>query len=180
MQTFLVTLIKGRNRLQTRCRAHKAQSATIAAAKLNLGWVVVDVMAIGPGRGGSKFKTASPRHPFNGQVITPSSIRAIRHITATVFIPDPAEVRRIRNDLAQRQAIRIDARLPPLNLDWEFQHQLRLYSATEYRRSLKPYLAAALAATEATGGMVATMRRHSEALREAKANLYHAEGLHSP
>lgn len=51
MQTFLVTLFKGRNCLKTRCRAHKARSATIEAAKLNPGWVVVDVMAIGPVRG---------------------------------------------------------------------------------------------------------------------------------
>jgi len=138
------------------------------------------VMAIGNRRGGSKFNMASPRQSSTSQVITAPNIRTNPSIKATILIPDPNELQRFRENLDERQAVRIAAKLPLLDVEAEVMQMIHQFAQAECRDRLRPYLAATLATTKATGGMVATLRRHREAQREARLQLFRAEGQVPP
>lgn len=97
-----------------------------------------------------------------------------------MLIPDPNELRRFRENLDERQAVRIAAKLPLLDVEAEAMHMIHRFTQADYRDRLRPYLVAILATVEASRGMVATMRRHRDAHCEAQDALYRAEGLLPP
>lgn len=180
MQAFLVTVVRGKKHRFVRCRAFRTQHATLAAARRNPDWVVLNVSAIGPCSGGVWFRAKTYRHGNSQRSISVKDIRVMPQITAIKLIPKPDVAYQILAELARRNKLRLDACLPPLDVDTEFSRVLHLNAVDDYRCHLAPYLRAALDQTDPTGGMMSTLRRYQLAHHDAQHRLYVAEGLLPP
>jgi hypothetical protein len=180
VQAFLVTVVRGKKRRVVQCRAFKTLQATLAAARRNPGWVVVAVRAIGPCRSGVRFRAAKCRHTNSQRSISLADIRVMPQITNIRLIPEPGMAYQILAELNRRQKLRLDACLPSLDVDFEFNRTIHLNAVDDYRRYLAPYLRAAVDKTDPTGGMMSTLRRYQLAHIDAQQRLYVAEGLLPP
>lgn len=81
---FLVVLIRGQKRRVVTHRARKFQLVVIAAAKRCPGYTVVDSTPIGPGAGGSMFR--SP--PRIRRLSATECARMYARLTQSVFLLD--------------------------------------------------------------------------------------------
>jgi hypothetical protein len=94
--------------------------------------------------------------------------------------PSAAERLALWHELTVRQAIRIDAGLPPLDLNHEFDRAVTRIATMRYRECLAPFVTNALLSQPPTSGMLGTMKRYRTAHAVAVKALSQATGFTGP
>jgi hypothetical protein len=113
---------------------------------------------------------------INGEHTMPTN----HHPTQKDIEPTRAEIQLIKNQLSNRNNVRLNAGLPALDMGMVYEQQIDKLADDKFEELLEPYLVAAYEIYTGSPGVANRLKQHIDVYQHAEKALFDDTGLRRP